>query len=474
MRKRKTIRGFRGFWAHERGAIAIIFALSLIPLLLAAGVAIDLIRGQHARTALQAAVDAAVLAVGSNSDSTPETVGPVIQDYLNVNFPRHGLLLTSTDVDFPEGSDRVGFSASASLPTTFMRVAGIDTMNVNARSQAVLADDGPLDLAIVVDITTSMSTPIAGQPRLNHLKTAATGLVNEVMTHPAAKLALVPYFSYVRVDPDAYRSAPWMRVEADREMNVNCRTVTPASGCRQVASTCDGAPCTVTQCTQPAVTACDSAMRTWVGCVGNRPEAYHASIADPTTARYLGFLITNYSTCGPVMTELTDNKTAVLNAITALFVPPGAETYLPSGLIWGWNMLTDEEPLTKARTKDFMRENGGRRAMILMTDGINTRTPEDRLGHRVIPPSQSAAYRNWGPEPISYTQHLTAELCRKIKEDGIELYTVAFTVDDPASDRLLAECATDPGKFYKALTSGELNAAFEEIGDSLKRVRLAR
>jgi hypothetical protein len=355
-----------------------------------------------------------------------------------------------------------------------MRVAGIDDMNVDASSEAILANDGPLDLAIVVDITTSMSVMLEGRQRLSHLKDSAQDLVNEVMTHPEASVALVPYFSYVRVDPDAYRSAPWMRVEADREMSVNCRTVTPASGCRQVASTCDGAPCTVTQCSTPAVTACDTAMRTWVGCVGNRREAYHASIADPTTARYLGFLITNYVTCGPVMTELTDNKPAVLSAITALFVPPGAETYMPAGLIWGWNMLTPEEPLTRARSREYMQQNGGRRALVLMTDGINTRTPEDRLGHRVIPPNQSSAYRNWGPEPISYTQHLTSELCRKIKDDGIEIYTVAFTVDDEGTDALLRSCATDPGKFYKALTSNALRQAFEEIGDSLKRVRLAQ
>ena len=473
MRKPKAIRGFRDFWAHERGAIAIIFALSLIPLLLAAGVAIDLIRGQHARTALQAAVDAAVLAVGSNSESTPETVGPVIQDYLNVNFPGQGLVLTATDVDFPEGSDRVGFSASATLPTTFMRVAGIDDMNINATSQAILANDGPLDLAMVVDITTSMSTQISGRSRLSHLKDAATGLANKVMTHPAARFAIVPYFQYVRVDPDTYRSAPWLRIEADREMFTNCRTVTPASGCRQVASSCDGSPCTVTQCTQPAVTSCDSTMRTWVGCVGNRGAAYHASISDPTTARYLGFLHANYANCGPIMTELTNDKSAILSAITALFVPSGAETYIPSGLIWGWNMLTAEQPLTLARTKDYMQQNGGRRALVLMTDGMNSTTPENATGHRIVVPSQST-YRNWGPEQISYTQHLTSELCNKIKAEGIEIYTVAFTVDDASTDALLSGCATDPGKFYKALSPNDLLAAFEDIGDSLKRVRLAQ
>jgi hypothetical protein len=214
-------------------------------------------------------------------------------------------------------------------------------------------------------------------------------------------------------------------------------------------------------------------MRTWIGCIGNRREAYHASIADATTVPYQGFLIANYSACGPIMTDLTSNKSAVLSAINALFLPNPAETYIPAGLMWGWNMLTSEAPLTSARTKDFMRENGGRRALVLMTDGMNTMTPQNPTSILIVAP-HSSTYRNWGPRPISYTQHLTRELCEKIKADGIEIYAVAFTVDDPATDALLTSCATDPGKFYKALTPNALLRAFEDIGDSLKRVRLAQ
>ncbi|MCA3572868.1 MAG: hypothetical protein IOC86_03060, partial [Aestuariivirga sp.] len=163
----------------------------------------------------------------------------------------------------------------------------------------------------------------------------------------------------------------------------------------------------------------------------------------------------------------------ILSAIAALTPPGGAETYMPAGLIWGWNMLTSQDPLTRAHSPEFMQQNGGRRALVLMTDGINSVAPENRSSWRIINANNST-YRNWGPRNTSYTDHLTAQLCERIKADGIDVYTVAFTVDDADTDTLLRNCATDPGKFYKALTPNALFRAFDDIGDSLKRVRLAQ
>jgi Flp pilus assembly protein TadG len=54
----------RRFAADQRGVVAVIFALTLLPLLMGAGVAIDYSRAASARSDLQAAVDAAALAVG--------------------------------------------------------------------------------------------------------------------------------------------------------------------------------------------------------------------------------------------------------------------------------------------------------------------------------------------------------------------------------------------------------------------------
>ena len=50
------------FWASERGNVAIMFGIFIIPMLLGAGMALDFFRAQKARSVIQEATDAAVLA----------------------------------------------------------------------------------------------------------------------------------------------------------------------------------------------------------------------------------------------------------------------------------------------------------------------------------------------------------------------------------------------------------------------------
>jgi Flp pilus assembly protein TadG len=73
------------FRKGDRGGIAVTFALCLIPLILACGAAIDFARVVTARSALQAAVDAATLAVGASSSFNQTDAGPVMQNYLAAN-----------------------------------------------------------------------------------------------------------------------------------------------------------------------------------------------------------------------------------------------------------------------------------------------------------------------------------------------------------------------------------------------------
>jgi Flp pilus assembly protein TadG len=473
----KVSRRHRSFWGEERGAVAVIFALVLIPLLLAAGVAVDYIRNLHARVALQAAVDAAVLAVGSDPQSKPETVRTVIQNYLNVNFP--GLIARQADIVFPQGSETITFSATAELPTTFMRVAGIDVMRIDARSEAVMGGSGPLDLVMVLDVTESMNGLVNGQSKISILRNAALHLAGDIMAgEDQANVGIVPYYQYVRV-PMSHRTSPWLTIQADQQLPQSCRVVKPAVGCRQVPSTCDGLPCQVTQCDQPAVTECINQTRTWNGCIGNRREAFHKSIASPTNPRYFGFVGWRERQCGPFMTELTNNRQEVLDAINGLFIADNFQlslTYIPIGLIWGWNMMTSEAPLTRARTKTDMDRLGGQRAMVLMTDGNNTALPNNSTSWGVEAINIST-YRTRGSDPndpASYADDLTRDLCQSIKNDGITLYTVLFDVTEGKTKKLLEDCATDKKKAFNTSTSAGLVEAFREIGASLKEVRLSK
>ena len=65
--------------------------------------------------------------------------------------------------------------------------------------------------------------------------------------------------------------------------------------------------------------------------------------------------------CPGPLTPLTADKSVVMSAANAMVM--NGNTYIPAGLMWGWNVLTPEPPFTEARA------SGVRKAMVLMTDG---------------------------------------------------------------------------------------------------------
>ena len=57
-----------GFWRNERGGVAIAFALSAIPMIGVAGLAVDYMRASEVRSALQVEADAAALASAASQE----------------------------------------------------------------------------------------------------------------------------------------------------------------------------------------------------------------------------------------------------------------------------------------------------------------------------------------------------------------------------------------------------------------------
>jgi hypothetical protein len=199
---------------------------------------------------------------------------------------------------------------------------------------------------------------------------------------------------------------------------------------------------------------------TWQGCIGARPPAYHDKIGDATSVRYPGFLWG----CGPAMLDLTTSKSDAKSAVDSLY--PTGNTNIPSGLIWAWNMLTPEVPLTESAATAELTAKGGKKVMVLMTDGANSTSPYDNGSYG------NHADTSYGDG--SYTDNLTAMLCEKIKSQGVTVYTVLFDVTDPGIESLLRNCASDPANSFVASNASELIAAFNNIGVSLTKLRLVK
>jgi hypothetical protein len=197
----------------------------------------------------------------------------------------------------------------------------------------------------------------------------------------------------------------------------------------------------------------------WDGCVGARPTAYHDSIGD-IGVPYPGPIWD----CGPEMVELTNKKADVLSAIDTLWV--GGETNIPSGLIWAWNMITSDAPITSASTNAEIAAKGGKKAVVLMTDGTNTASP--------YPDGNYGSHVDTGYGDSTYTDNLMSTLCENIKAQGTVVYTILFDVVDANIETRLRNCATDPGKSFVADDSAALLTAFGKIGNSLTQLRLSK
>jgi Flp pilus assembly protein TadG len=161
------------------GSVAIIFALCAIPLIICAGMAIDIGRAYAVKVRLGAALDAAALAVGSEVNQTPTQLTADMQNYFTANYPSTALGTDVTITPVPANADltaaTVNFQAQATVPMTLMRLVGINSITVTATAQTQKTTG--LEIAVVLDNTGSMLCgPNDGAPNYSD-STCSPGVV---------------------------------------------------------------------------------------------------------------------------------------------------------------------------------------------------------------------------------------------------------------------------------------------------------
>ena len=68
----------------------------------------------------------------------------------------------------------------------------------------------------------------------------------------------------------------------------------------------------------------------------------------------------------------------------------------------------------------------------------------------------------------------TEEICAEIIAQGIEVFTIAFDLNDKDTEDLLKDCATDDGYFYDADDAEELKETFVAIGRDLAELAISQ
>ena len=91
----------------------------------------------------------------------------------------------------------------------------------------------------------------------------------------------------------------------------------------------------------------------------------------------------------------------------------------------------------------------------------------------VSPPAQSSTAAT-AAKQLAQTNADTKAICDYAKTNKIEIFSVAFMVDNADAKSILEYCATDTEHYFDASDPDKLLAAFSGIARSLSQVRLAR
>jgi Flp pilus assembly protein TadG len=439
------------------GNVAMMFSGTILVVLMGIGAAIDFNGMSSQRVKYQALADMAVLAAAASGEDNPAELKKIAKAAVDGNnFTGDDL---TTNLSIPNGNT-LRVEVSSNYKTSIMGLFGMDTIAVKAGAEAPPKGQGKINLALVLDVTGSMSGS-----KIATLRTAATDLVDSLSDTDGdgigddggnSMFAVVPFARYVQI-PMSYSTAPWLDIvlEEDCDINVDWDNST---GCTDITVTDDDdgiiETYTTTTCTNYAYLPEVCETEPWDGCVGSRTYPWN------TRDYYGGMRIPGREEglwCDDELVPLTNQVSVIKDKIDD--IDTDAETYIPSGLVWGWRALSPDAPLVQADTADRTERKS---AMLLMTDGANTRSVDS-----------SEPEFHWGND-VDAANTITSELCEGAKASGIIIYTVAFDVTDVDTIAMLRNCATDPTKFFDAGDGTALELAFEDVGKDLARVILSK
>jgi Flp pilus assembly protein TadG len=483
------------FRASNKGNVAMIYALALLPSLAAVGSAVDLTRAMVVKMRLGEALDAAGLAVGGTVGLSESEMTAKAQKFFYANYPDDELgTVTSLNVS-ASGQHLVNVSGSARIDTAFMGLFGIYYLDVSVNVEVTRESKG-LEIALVLDNTGSM----AESGKMPALKSATNELIGilfgEQNTPSHLKMALVPFSQTVRVDTTTFLNNGWM----DSAGNNPTARLNFANNryAFQVWTTMSN--------------------KSWGGCMEARPNGYEEtddapSAGTPSTlfvpyfepdgpdsSAYSGY--TTYVSDGTTGNQdtrlrryqkysgqnktdpnkdcnlqkilpLTNNKLTIQNYVNGMVTT--GNTHISLGASWGWRVLSPTAPYTEG--VDY-GDPEWTKAMVFMTDGVNT-IPTNSTWHK----SSYTAFNFLIRNQLGTTNGGTAELelddrtelvCNRIKDTGIRVYTILLMENSSRSQNLMRNCATDPSLYFDSPTAAELTPVFQAIAQDLSNLRLSQ
>jgi Flp pilus assembly protein TadG len=517
------------------GNVAMMFALSIVPLSLATLGAVDLHRAASVRSQLQNALDAAALAaarVQGGSDADIQAVG---QKVFNANLQKDpNLTVDSLTFEPTESGSKVKGVVAGTFKPGVMGLVGGWTMAIGADTEVVRANSR-LEIAMVLDNTGSMSGT-----KLSNLKIAAKNFITSmeqaaaqsVETDPV-QISIVPFSQTVRVG-EIYRNETW--IDQNGAAPINNQIFTRTNNFTSFHSA-------------NRFTLLNQLGVQWGGCVESRAHPYDIQDTAPSTGMPSTLFTPYFAPDEPdrawdddyVNDYLLDRTNSGewrvrQGAVNKYYLPSDSEvsnsgnwyrktfstsrgpnrgcdmlaimrlsqdwsalrahvdamnatgnTNIPIGLVWGWHTLSPNLPFSDGVAYGTPKY---KKIVVLMTDGDNVMSDVPGTGNRS---RYNGAGYVWQGRIVTNNATLTRlnstgssqstrtaaldyrlqELCKNMKKRDIEIYAVRVEVDTGAST-VLQNCATNPGYYYDVQNSSEMDAVFQQIAGQIAALHLSK
>ncbi|MGB7205163.1 MAG: TadE/TadG family type IV pilus assembly protein, partial [Anderseniella sp.] len=481
----------------QSGSVAMLLAVSAIPIVLAAGVAVDYGNASQVQAHLQTATDAAALAAGREANKTATELETIARRYFDSNYATQENAPQPTMSLSIDANGYIKISSQVNVKNYLTSIAGYEYTNVKASAQ-VQKDANGLEVVLVFDNTGSM----ANQSRLSTLKVAARDFVNILFgpreTADTLKIGVVPFSQFVNVGPDKsdkawldksglnpyskanFTNTNWHNWKAWNQ--ISNRSWTGCVESRAGALSVSDAPADINNGATlfPPAFAPDEPGDSnfnndaYISVGGTTVRYKNNYLADSSTtsvearqmhqAKYKNASVTTTSRgpdlgCNiqPIM-ALNNVKQPILNTLEAM--QASGYTHVAEGVGWGLRVLSSAEPFTEGVPYS---EDKITKAMVLLTDGentFNTNTISSNhngstytaYGYLKQARLGSANYNT----AIAAQNTLLAQACNNVKAEKIVVYSFAYNVPSATQRTLIKNCASSPEKYFDPPTNAAL------------------
>jgi Flp pilus assembly protein TadG len=418
------LRTIKRFVGSQDGNVAIIFGLTLFPLMFLGGAAVDYSRASDLHTRLQSAVDGNVLNMCmAKATTTPADLKKIATTAIQTRMGN--VPVTVQEPVVTNDPRTVKLTGAVTYQTAFMKALGFETITVSANAKCS-ASETFYEIALVFDTTGSMASTSGSVSKMESARLAATKFVDFMFDTGAlpghVKMSIVPFAASVAVAPSVAKFASWFDANGTSPLHWQNVTGAAAAGFKSRLDVFD------------KLNAAQSTWK-WDGCMESLAYPFNTNADEPMAAvgrvmpmfapdeagnsvNYFGLMMpdaagsasnNSYMDDGPAttgncqsdsavptrftqackytapknkvtssgkgpdsqctsrpLTQLTATKAALTAEISQL--APSGSTNIHEGIVWGWRTLApdsyfkDGAPYNKANTVKIL---------VVMTDGMN-------------------------------------------------------------------------------------------------------